>query len=279
VEIPFIKIQGLGNDYIFVDKKSFQGKKVKFPSLARLVSDRNHGIGSDGLIVMERLDADSASMAIYNGDGSQARFCGNGLRGTALYLKTVNREKRKKYFIYTDWNEYQIEFLKVDDKFAIVKADIGAPSFDSRLIGLNKVKNPLGIEIKTSYGKRLIYCLAMPNPQAVIFVDNFKFDWQNEGRELGKSSIFKNGINVMFTKINSSKRISVMPWERGSGATLACGSGAAAASVISHLLGYTGSNVAISMPGGSLLTRWDINTNRIIQEGPTRIVFSGKFFL
>jgi diaminopimelate epimerase len=279
VEIPFIKIQGLGNDYIFLDKGTFRGRKMNFPALSRLLSDRTFGIGSDGIIIMEWLGPDSASMAIYNRDGSEAEFCGNGLRGTAIYLRTVYGVKRKKISIITSWNEYTIEILKADAKSARVLANLGSPSFDAALVGLKKTKNPLGLEINVGSHKQLLYCLAMPNPQAVIFVDNFNFDWQKEGMELEHNPIFKNGINVMFTKVESSGKIRVMPWERGSGATLACGSGAAAASVVSHLLGHTRARVAATMPGGTLLTRWDIEENKIYQEGPTKIVFLGNYIL
>jgi diaminopimelate epimerase len=276
VEIPFIKIEGLGNDYIYVDESAFRRRKVNFASLARAVSHRRYGIGSDGLIVVKKLGPDSALMAIYNADGSQAEFCGNGLRGTALYLKSVYETKGNEYSIFTRWREYRIILAKWNGKSGSVKAAIGAPSFNPRDVGF-KGSNCLGIEINPAGKKRILYCVAMPNPHAVIFVDDFNFDWQKEAKIIEKSAIFKNKINVMYTRIESLKRISLFPWERGSGATMACGSGAAAATVISNLLELTEGAVAVRMPGGSLSTRWDIENNRVYQQGPARIAFSGIY--
>jgi diaminopimelate epimerase len=145
---------------------------------------------------------------------------------------------------------------------------------------MNKnLKNCLGLKLKTSAKTHTLYCLAMPNPQAVIFVDNFNFDWQNEGREIERNSLFKNRINVMFTHVDSTKSITVMPWERGSGATSACGSGAAASTVVSCLLGYTKGQISVRMPGGNLKTKWDIENNTIMQEGPSKIAYSGLFYI
>ncbi len=276
MEIPFIKIEGLGNDYIYVDESAFRRRKVNFASLARAVSHRRYGIGSDGLIVVKKLGPHSAFMAIYNADGSQAEFCGNGLRGTALYLKSVYETKGNEYSILTRWREYQVVLAKWKGKSGSVKAAMGAPSFNPEDVGF-KGSNCLGIEINPAGKKRILYCVAMPNPQAVIFVDDFDFDWQKEAMIIEKSAIFRNKINVMYTRVESSKRISLFPWERGSGATMACGSGAAAATVVSNLLELTKGAVTARMPGGSLSTRWDIENNRVYQQGPARIAFSGIY--
>lgn len=279
MKIPFIKIEGLGNDYIFVEKSDLPQKPGP-NHIARLVSDRRRGIGSDGLIVMERIDLQTAHMAIYNADGSQAELCGNGLRGTALYMKSVYKSKRRQFQVVTDWNQYRVLIAKNDIGSAQVRTQLGRPFFDGKAVGLREGgKSCLGKPVRLDGVKRNIYCLALPNPFAIIFVDNFNFNWQKEGVVLETSAMFKNRINVMFTKVISPHRIAVMPWERGSGATLACGTGAAAATVISTLLGCTHGAVKVMMPGGSLLTRWDIEDNQIIQEGPTKIAFSGSYFL
>lgn len=278
MKIPFIKIEGLGNDYIYVDKTSFARKKAAYAPLARAISDRRHGVGSDGLIVIERLGPDSAFMTVHNSDGSLAKFCGNGLRGTALYFKTVYKSRARRFMIATRWDEYIIEVTRAGERMAIVKADLGTPSFDPRALGLQgDFISGLGIQLELNGRRRTIYCVAMPNPQTVIFVDNFDFDWQKEGAALEKSPIFKDRTNVMFVRVDSAKKLSVMPWERGSGATSACGSGAAAATVISGLLELTRGEVTVAMPGGLLKTLWDIGDNHIYQEGPTRIVFSGSY--
>ncbi len=280
MEIPFIKIEGLGNDYVYVLKKSVSKLKTSLPLLAKSMSDRHRGAGSDGMIVIDPSDKNTAAITIFNSDGSEAEFCGNGLRGAVLFLNWILGSKKKKYSISTKWDSYQAEIISSKDAAAIVMARLNSPSFSPEDVGLNKnLKNGLGLKIKVSSKTYTLYCLAVSNPHAVIFVDNFNFDWQNIGREIEKNSLFKNRINVMFTHIDSPKSITVMPWERGSGATSACGSGAAAATVISGLLGYTKGQVSVRMPGGSLKTQWDIENNTIMQEGPSKIAYSGLFYI
>jgi diaminopimelate epimerase len=277
VKIPFIKIEGLGNDYLYIDRKSLPSKGANLPKLSRQMSDRHRGIGSDGLIIIEKSGIDSAFMEIYNSDGSKAEMCGNGLRGTLPYLKTVYKSKKKRFSISTKFDDFEVEFVKAANGEALVRASLGAPKFESKNIGyMGDDKNCLGITLNSLDMTLTLYCVAMPNPHAVIFVDNFKFDWRNVGMAIENSEIFKNRINVMFAKVESKNRISVIPWERGAGATMACGSGAAAVTVISNLLEYTKGEVTSQMPGGSLKTTWNIGENIVYQEGPTRIVFSGS---
>jgi diaminopimelate epimerase len=276
--IPFIKIEGLGNDYVYVDKGALPRKTPGLPSLARAISDRRKGVGSDGLIVVERLDAQSAFMRVFNADGSEAKFCGNGLRGMALFMRAEYGTRGRKFTVLTHWNNYDIELVGTQTRPAIVRAYIGSPSFNCREIGIrgNPV-NCLGIKIDLGGVSRIAHCAALPNPHAVVLVDNFDFDWRAEGSLIEKNRLFKDGINVMFTKVESKNKITVVPWERGSGATSACGSGAAAATVITGLMGLTRGDVKAVMPGGSLVTRWDIEDNQISQVGPTRIAFSGIY--
>jgi len=278
VDIPFIKIEGLGNDYIYVDERSIRRLKVSRPSLARSISNRNFGVGSDGLIVMKRLSDDSASMEIYNSDGSEAEFCGNGLRGTALYMKSVYKAKGSSFSTVTRWSEYRVDLVKSNRVTAKIKTSMGSPSFETKDVGLRGPgKTCLGVKFGSGRASRKLFCLSLSNPHAVVLVDDFEFDWRREGAMIEKSSLFKKGINVMFAKVESPSKISVRPWERGSGATLACGSGAAAATIISNLLGFTKGAVTAVMPGGSLSTRWDIGENMVYQEGPSRIAFSGIY--
>ena len=272
MEIPFIKIEGLGNDYIYIDAP--RRSKISYPRLARAISDRHHGVGGDGLIVMTRTGDKSAGMAIYNSDGSIAEFCGNGLRGTALYLKTVYKAAGRHFTIATHWNIYQIELLS--SKPARVLANLGSPSFAPEDIGF-KGKNCMAVPLTIGDRDFVVFCLAVGNPHTIVFVENYDFDWKTVGAAIENDRMFKNKINVMFTKVVSSDKITVVPWERGAGATQACGSGAAAATVISNVLEYTKRKVRCEMPGGTLITRWNIEENKIYQEGPTRVAFSGIY--
>jgi diaminopimelate epimerase len=278
MKIPFIKMQNAGNDYVYIEEKSISRLKASVPSLARRISDRNRGIGSDGLIIIDAADRNKAMMRIYNSDGSEAELCGNGLRGVALFLRRILKSRTRRFIVYTRWNDYRLEIVKQSGDTAVIRASLSGPLFNATAIGYSKNDSIcMGVPVSIGACQRDLYCVAMPNPFAVIFVDNFDFDWQKEGQGIENSPMFNNRINVMFTRIDSRRRLTVRPWERGSGATLSCGSGAAAAVAISGLLGYTRGVVSVNMPGGTLKTSWNIEENKIYQEGPSRIVFTGLY--
>lgn len=278
MEIPFIKIDSAGNDYVYVNHKGLGKAGSKIGALARSISERHSGVGSDGLIVVDILDSGSAAMRIFNNDGSEAELCGNGLRGVALYARAAASMRKKRFRVLTPWNSYDLEILDSDSTGARVEARLGGPSFDPAAIGwLGDSRSCFGVEAAVCATARTLYCLAMPNPHAVIFVDNFDFDWQKEGREIENYRLFRNRTNVMFARVDSKKKVTVLPWERGSGPTRSCGSGAAAVTVASRMLGFTDPGIVVSMPGGKLKTRWNMGDDVIYQSGKSRIAFTGIF--
>jgi diaminopimelate epimerase len=235
-------------------------------------------VGSDGIFVVGKTGPASAFVEMYNSDGSSMKFCGNGVRGTALYLRDRFKSRSRIYSVSTSLGEYEVQVNKTSGAGLRSRLRIGNPSFDSSVIGYSKKsKNCLGVKIKGVRKNWTAYCVAMPNPHAVIFIDNFEFDWQKEGEAIEHSPLFPGRTNVMFTAVESKRKMTVMPWERGAGATLSCGSGAAAATVISGLLGYTGGLVSVKMPGGILKTEWDISENSVYQEGSSEIVCAGIY--
>ncbi len=276
--IPFIKIQNVGNDYIYIDKKSLSRHKISKSLLAKRICDRHKGAGSDGIFILENMSPDSAFAEMYNSDGSSMEFCGNGMRGASLYLRETYKSRLKSFIILTSYNEYEVKIIRSSKSNQNARLKIGNPSFDSGVIGYSKkTKNCLGVRIKGGRKTWVSYGVAMPNPHAVIFIEKFDFDWRKEGSIIENSSLFKNRINVMFTRVDSKRKLTVRPWERGAGPTLSCGSGAAAATVISGLLGYTKGNVSVYMPGGVLRSKWDISENAVYQEGSSDIVCSGFY--
>jgi diaminopimelate epimerase len=278
MNIPFIKIQNVGNDYIYIDKKSISRRKISKSLLAQKISRRQRGVGSDGIFIVEKAGPASAFVEMYNSDGSSMKFCGNGVRGTALYLKDKYKSRSRLYNVSTFHGDYEIKVKKSSGPSLRSELRIGNPSFESSVIGYSKKsKNCLGVKIKGVRKNWTTYCVAMPNPHAVIFVDNFNFDWQKEGKAIELNPLFPDRTNVMFTVVESKRKLTVKPWERGAGATLSCGSGAAAATVISGLLGYAGGSVSVSMPGGILKTRWDISENNVYQEGSSEFVCAGIY--
>ncbi|MEE9553124.1 MAG: diaminopimelate epimerase [candidate division Zixibacteria bacterium] len=277
MEIPFIKIDNAGNDYIYVRKESVSRLRKGLNMLARRISDRNKGVGSDGLIVVDIMDSSSAGIRVFNRDGSEAKLCGNGLRGTILFIRKTTKGRKRHYKITTGWGEYDLDLIKSGSDNIESGVFLGQPSFAADDIGyLGDEKNCMGISLTSGGRKRTLYCIAMPNPHAVIFVDNLDFSWQKEGMEIEKKPVFKDGINVMFARVDSGRKVTVMPWERGSGATLACGSGAAAVTVVSRMLGLTNKKIVVAMSGGNIKTRWEMGDG-IYQTGPSRIAFTGLF--
>lgn len=278
MNIPFIKIQNVGNDYIYINKESLSRRRISEARLAKKICDRHYGVGSDGIFIVDKNSPASASVEMFNSDGSSMEFCGNGIRGSALYVRYTYKSRAKSIHINTVDREYVINILGSKGVEQNARLTIGNPSFDAAVIGLpGKIKNSLGISLKGAETERIAYCVAMPNPQAVIFVDGFDFDWHEEGSAIENDALFGNKINVMFTRVDSRAKLTVMPWERGAGATLSCGSGAGAAAVISGLLGYTAGSVSVFMPGGVLKTRWDISENAVFQEGRSEIVCAGLY--
>lgn len=277
MDIPFIKIDNAGNDYTYVRRESVSRLKMSLNAFARRISHRNKGVGSDGLIVVDIIDSGSAGIGIFNSDGSVAKLCCNGLRGTVLFIRKTLKKNRRRYKISTKWGEYDLELLKAGSDSAQTGLLMEGPSFEAGDIGYRgNARHCMGIRLRVGRKSRTLYCVAMPNPHAVIFVDNFDYNWQKEGMEIEKSLDFKGGINVMFAQVESKKKIAVMPWERGSGATRSCGSGAAAVTVVSRMLGLSDKNIVVAMPGGNLRTRWNIG-EKIYQSGPSRIAFAGFY--
>jgi diaminopimelate epimerase len=246
--------------------------------LAKKICDRHKGVGADGIFIVDAISPDSAFVEMFNSDGSTMEFCGNGVRGVSLYLREQSKSRSRSFAVLTGFGEYDVRITKTAKHKQLSLLRIGNPSFDGRVIGFSKrLKNSLGVELKSNSRTWTLHCIAMPNPHAVVIVENFDFDWKKEGSIIEQSALFKNRTNVMFTKADSKRKLTVKAWERGAGATLSCGSGAAAATVISGLLGYTKGVVSVNMPGGVLKTRWDIGENTVYQEGASGIVCTGSF--
>ncbi len=278
MNMPFIKIQNAGNDYVYVQKKSLGRHNISASKLAKHISDRHKGVGSDGLIIVDQTSPESAFVTLYNSDGSSMEFCGNGIRGASLYLRKQFNSRKKTFAVSTKFRDYDLKILQSSKSRQVSRLRVGSPDFERASIGyVKKTKTCLGIKIKSHKRYLTAFCVAMPNPHAVIFVDNFDFDWQKDGALIENNWLFRKKINVMFVKIESKRRIAVKSWERGAGETLSCGSGAAAAVVIAGLLGFSKGLVSVVMPGGILKTKWDIAENVVIQDGASELVCAGNY--
>ncbi|MCD6161613.1 MAG: diaminopimelate epimerase [candidate division Zixibacteria bacterium] len=270
-------MEGFGNCYIFAEAKYI--KKLNLRKLACAVSDKDKGIGADGLIIVDST-VEPFVMRIFNLDGSEAEMCGNGLRMAALFLKRASYPNRKKFTLATSAGEFPAKIISSKANKAIVNTSMGSPDFKSSEVGIgNNSSLAFDIPLMEYSGKQLTYdCVSMGNPHAVVFVKSFEFDWPKLARGISEDKMFSRGINVNFLKIINSKRFKIKTYERGSGATSACGSGAAACLAVGVMRNILQKKAVAVMSGGNLELAWDMSANTINQTGPATIICRGEYY-
>jgi len=252
-----------------------------YPELAKKISDRKEGVGSDGLIVVGKSDCADLRMYMYNSDGSRGKMCGNGIRLLGKYAYERKLTIKTRLRVETDSG---IKMLYLHTNGACVETvtvDMGAPVFEAKKIPvcsddesiLDKRVNICGRSYNMS-------CVSMGNPHAVIHVDEADiYDLCEDGSRIENDRMFPDRVNVMFTEVVSDDYIRMKIWERGSGVTLACGSGACAAFAACHATGRCGEHVKVCMPGGSVEVSYDENGKNIILTGDANEVFTGEYML
>ncbi|HBE79570.1 MAG TPA: diaminopimelate epimerase [Firmicutes bacterium] len=278
----FTKMQGLGNDYVYID--CFVEKVVNPVELAITISDRHFGVGSDGLILIlpsDKAEAD-VQMRMFNADGSESPMCGNGIRCVAKYVYEHQICCNPQMSIDTLSGIKQLQLTIIADKVTDVRVDMGEPELNPELIpiqlhsGIAKTKivaEP--IEVNNDHHYQFTG-VSMGNPHCVIFVPQITDAMVlNDGAALELSALFPNKTNVEFVTINSPTDITMRVWERGSGETLACGTGACASVVAAVLNRLTENKVTVHLRGGNLLVEWDPAGNHVYMTGPAVEVFQG----
>jgi diaminopimelate epimerase len=281
--LQFIKMDGLGNDFIVVDCiDAAQSDKVG--SRARVLCDRRRGIGADGVICV--LPADGGAdfrMRIFNADGSEAEMCGNGVRCFGEYLR-VTGKFIGKFTISTLAGLIEVEFTRADADSGHYRVNMGAPRFSPDEIPVVRVNHSdedfIMQEINALDRTFKVTAVSMGNPHAVIYADELNDELVlNYGPAVQKSTFFPKGVNVEFVKIISADEISMRVYERGCGETLACGTGACAAVVSGIINKMNGNDVMVHLPGGDLKISWDGDRTRpVYMSGPARVVFTGTIF-
>jgi diaminopimelate epimerase len=275
-ELSFIKMQGAGNDYIYIDcisnKYDFDWK-----NLAINMSDRHFGIGSDGLILILPSDKADCRMRMFNSDGSESGMCGNALRCIARYMYESGLAKKENITIETIPGIIESRIHLDNAKVDSVSIKLPKPSFNADdLPDLAKQAPLIDFPFHVADKTLNITCVSVGNPHTVTFIDDIvSFPLGEIGPKVENDVLFPKRTNFEIVKVESRDRISVRVWERGSGETLACGSGACAAAVISIKLGLTENNVAISMLGGDLSVEWF--GENITLKGPAEEVFRGTY--
>ncbi|MFQ3651058.1 MAG: diaminopimelate epimerase [Gemmataceae bacterium] len=283
--LRFIKMHGLGNDYVYVDCFS-QAEPVDPAGLARAVSDRHFGIGSDGLILVcpARTAEAHARMRMFNADGSESEMCGNGIRCVAKLVHDHGLSSANPLRIETGRGILTLHLNIRDGKVDTVRVDMGEPILEAERIPTTlpgpqviDVPLPLSSEQGGSIGIDLRgSCVSMGNPHVVIFVpDVAVVPLEKLGPLLETLSVFPRRINVHFAQVLSPAELIMRTWERGSGITMACGTGACAVAVAGVLTQRTGRSVLAHLPGGDLHLDWNPSDNHVYMTGPATEVFHG----
>jgi len=276
--MKFVKMHGIGNDYVFVDTITEEVKNA--PELARKVSPRHFSVGSDGLILITPSEVAHVGMRIFNADGSEAEMCGNGVRCVAKYVWDHGICRENPLTVETASGCKELQLHLKHGKVVSARVDMGEPRLKRSQIPMRGGEKDRVVDESIRVGRRnlSITCLSMGNPHCIIPVREFDFpDWRELGEAVEKHELFPERINVHFVKVRSESEMDVKTWERGSGATLACGSGASAVGVAANMLGYTGRTTTVNLPGGSLEIEWSESSNRVYMTGPAVEVFSGNW--
>jgi len=281
MKMKFTKMQGCGNDYVYVncmDKLIDNPEKV-----SRYISDRYFGIGSDGLILICPSDVADFRMAMYNADGSEGKMCGNGVRCIAKYVYEYGLTDKKQISLETKSGIKYLDMDIEDGKVQMVKVDMGAPVLKPAEIPVKTdssmdsfINQPLDVDGSTF----MVTCVSMGNPHAVVFIDDTKnLDIRKYGPGFETHPAFPEQVNTEFVQVISRNEINMRVWERGSGETLACGTGTCASVVACVLNDKTDEKVTVHLLGGDLFIEYNRDNGTVWMTGPAEIVFDGEIEL
>lgn len=272
----FTKMEGLGNDYIYVN--CFQETVNEPKELAVRYSDRHFGIGSDGLILIKPSAVADFCMDMYNADGSQAEMCGNGIRCVGKYVYDYGLTNQKRISVETLAGIKYLDLNVENQKVTSVTVDMGMPILRPSEIpvALNQ-ESAVDVPILVNEQEYRMTCVSMGNPHAVIFVDHVhEFPLSTIGPLFECHPVFPNRVNAEFVEIINDSEVNMRVWERGSGETLACGTGACASAVACILNHKTKEEIILHLLGGDLKVRWDRTENKVYMTGPANTVFEGE---
>lgn len=281
--VHFTKMEGLGNDYIYVNNLVEQLAENTFPALSVAVSERHFGIGADGLIVI--LPATEPGhdfrFRMFNADGSESEMCGNGIRCFARYCYDRGLTTKRTFKVQTLAGTIVPEIrLNENGKVEGVRVDMGEPRLSRAQIPMvgPDAERVIDEEFVVDGRHYRISCVSMGNPHVIIYVDDVDaVDLDQIGPKIEHHVLFPRRINAHFVQVIGKRELKMRTWERGSGITLACGTGASAVLVATTLLGRSDREALIHLPGGDLHIEWDVATNHVFKTGPATYVCDGTF--
>lgn len=270
--LKFTKMQGLGNDYVYMDAINQKIENEK--ELAIKVSDRHFGIGSDGLILICKSEIADFKMRILNSDGSEAEMCGNGIRCVGKFVYDNGLTTKTDLKIETLAGIKELVLNVVDGKVDTVRVNMGEPILKPELIPVKAINNK--VELSVLDRKFDFTCVSMGNPHAITIVEDTKnFDVEKYGKIVEVDNHFPNRTNVEFINVIDKNNINMRVWERGAGETLACGTGSCASTVACVLNGLIDRKVNVHLLGGDLLIEWNEEDNNVYMTGEAKTVFEG----
>ena len=275
--VKFTKMHGLGNDYVYMD--AINQKIENRSELAKFVSDRHFGIGSDGLILICPSEKADFRMQMFNQDGSEAEMCGNGIRCVGKFVYDKGLTNKTTITVETLAGIKTLVMTEKNGKIEAVRVDMGEPILEPKLIPVISEENPVkNLQLKVEDKEFKFTCVSMGNPHAVAFIeeDVNDFDICKYGAKLEVNKAFPNKANIEFINVIDDKTLKMRVWERGAGETLACGTGACASAVAAMLNGYTSREVTVHLLGGDLKIEWSKADNHVYMTGTAETVFEGK---
>lgn len=276
--MKFTKMQGIGNDYVYVNCLQ---ETIENPSeLAKKISDRHYGVGSDGLIMINPSDKADFEMEMYNADGSRGEMCGNGIRCVAKYVYDYGLTDKTSISVETLTGIKYLDLTVEDGKVVLVKVDMGKPMLRPEEVPVVSEKEEVIDEPITVDGQEYrMTCVSMGNPHAVVFIDQDvkEFPLETVGVKFENHERFPKRVNTEFVNVLDRHTAQMRVWERGSGETLACGTGACAVAVACALNGLTEDEVTVKLLGGDLQIKWDREKNTVYMTGPAEVVFDGEW--
>lgn len=279
--MKFTKMHGCGNDYVYIDGSKEKIAKEEKADLVRRLSDRHFGIGGDGVIFINPSDEADFEMEMYNADGSRAEMCGNGIRCVGKYVYDNGLTDKKEISIISCGKIKYLELMiEGEGRGEVVKArvNMGNPIFKPELIpvkaeGERVVSEPIAVDGR----EYRMTCVSMGNPHAVVFLDDVAdLKIEQTGPLFENHERFPNRTNTEFVQVIDKKSVFMRVWERGTGETLACGTGCCATAVACVLNGLTDDKITVKLLGGELEIEWDRERNLVFMTGPATTVFSGE---
>ena len=286
MKFKFTKMQGCGNDYIYVNGFTEKIPQEEKPELVRHISDRHFGIGGDGVIFINpSLEADF-EMEMYNADGSRAEMCGNGIRCVAKYVYDKGLTDKTDISVISCGQIKYLQLFLKEGQVDTVRVNMGAPELRPERIPVTVAEAGMPLEKERIVNAPIIVqgkeykmtCVSMGNPHAVIFLEDVtNLEIEQIGPYFENHERFPKRINTEFVKVLDKKTVQMRVWERGTGETLACGTGCCATVVACILNGLTDEKVTVKLLGGEIEIEWDREANLVYMTGPAVTVFEGEY--